>query len=483
MKIKRWLIISYILVILSPIIIGSLLFGWIREYSKDIALETYLKNTKSFSSYQERLDNPKFYIDSRKEYNILKEDEGDDAEIRLYNKYGHNIYSSGIESLDYILDKQTLYKDLYDIRLGYNSDTLKKPVFQDGEIVGFYEITLNKKDFIKGINRRTIIAIGLFILNFILVLFIVIKMINKKIDNPLKLLILSMKSFAAGENIKLDYKSKDEIGELILQFNQMKDQIEEKNFNLEREKSSKEYMISAISHDLKTPLTSIRAYAEIIRNNQAFKENGDTKRYEDIIIQKCDYMKDMLEDLHLYTLLTSDYEMDFVEVEGEELFQMILSGYKEMCLQNNLSYLEQIKINGSYLLDVKSTIRLMDNLITNAIKYGEEDSEVFVGIYSKEYPLPNDLDENIRREIEDLRGEDTVIIVQNTGVTISKDELENILEPFYKADNSRKSKEKGGTGLGLSIVKRIVERHKGGLKLISRDNTTTIIYTIKREDD
>lgn len=479
MKIKRWLIISYILVILSPIVTGTILFTWISNYDKDIKLENYLENTSRFSKYEEKLKDPKIYLDYSGDYDFLSEDDKNYAEIRLYNKYGYSIYSSGSKSMNYIVNKENLYKNFYDIKVGYKADSIRKPVFLDNQIIGIYEITLNKNDFVKEVNKRTLLAVGLFALNFIIVLFVAIKMIDKKINNPLKLLIHSMKRFAKGENIEIDYSSKDEIGELILKFDSMKDQIEENNYKLEIEKNSKEYMISAISHDLKTPLTSIRAYTEIIKDEAG---NEHTKKYEDIILQKCDYMKDMLEDLHLYTLLTSDYKGDFAEVEGEELFQMITSGYSEIFSQNKLDYQEEINIKGNYLVDVKSMIRLMDNLITNALKYSEDRGRVFLGIYSKEFPLSTILDSKTSKLIEDFKKEESCIIVQNTGKTISQEELKDILEPFYKADNSRSNK-KSGTGLGLSIVKKIIEKHKGRLKIISENNTTTVICTIKREDD
>ncbi|MGO1469375.1 MAG: sensor histidine kinase [Tissierella sp.] len=478
MKIKRWLIISYILVILSPILTGTLLFNWIRTYDREIQVQTYLENINRFSEYEKKLEDPKLYLDYKGKYELINEKDKDHVQINLYNRYGYNLYSSGLETLDYRLDKKVLYKDFYNMKTGYRADKLKKPVFLNNELVGVYEITLNKNDFVEEVNKRTIVAIGLFMGNFILVLFIVIRMINKKINNPLEGLIFSMKNFALGKNERIDYQSQDEIGELIHQFNLMKNEIEEKDINLEREKASKEHMISAISHDLKTPLTSIRAYTEIIKSD---KDEKDTKKYEDIIIGKCDYMKDMLENLQYYTLLTSDYKMDFVKVEGEEFFQMILSGYGDICKKNNLNYSEEILIDGSLKIDVNSMIRVMDNLITNAIKYSEKGGHIFVGVYSSNYNLGENLDEETRKELENFRGEDSLVIVKNTGKTIGKDELKTIFEPFYKADNSRKNIKKDGTGLGLSIVKSIIDKHGGRIKVLSEDNTTLLAYTIKGE--
>ena len=477
MKIKRWLIISYILVILSPILTGTVLFRWIRNYNQDIQLKDYLDNMERFGRYEVQLDDPDLYLNPPSEYKILSQEEKKNTEIKLYDSNGYNLYTSGIESMSFSLNKETLYKDLYEVKRGYKTESLKKPVFKDSEMVGLYQVTLTRNDLIRGINTRYIIALTIFGLHFLLVIFLVIKMINKKINNPLKLLIGSMEKFAEGENIQIEYGSEDEIGELIDQFNSMKDEIEEKNLNLEKEKASKEYMISAISHDLKTPLTSIRAYTEILKNEDE-KAGDPVEEYKDIIISKCDYMKDMLEDLYLYTLLTSDYSMEFVEVEGLEFFQMLFSGYGEVCTKNKLEYTSQIRAEGEYTVDVKSMMRVMDNLITNAVKYSSKGSEIFVGAYSKEFDLPERLGKDLKREVNEFRQESTVVIVQNRANNISKDEIGKIFEPFYKTDSSRNNMQKNGTGLGLSIVKMIVEKHGGNIEVISENNRITVVFTI-----
>lgn len=480
MKIKRWLIISYILVILSPILTGSILYNWIKTYNREIQLKDYLENMQNFGEYEKLLDDPKLYTNYSGEYNLISDEEKNYIEIKLYDNQGYNLYSSGIGSMNFKENREILYKDLYQIKRGYKADTFKKPVFKNGEIVGVYEIILARSDLIRGVNIRSILAMVLFGTHFIIVIFIVAKMINKKINNPLNLLIDSMKKFALGENVDVEYSSKDEIGELITQFNLMKEEIEEKNLSLKKEKESKEYMISAISHDLKTPLTSIRAYTEILKDN---RDKEDTNRYEDIIISKCDYMKDMLEDLYLYTLLNSDYNMDFVKVEGEEFFQMLLSGYREVSIKNNLNYKEDIKVKGEYSVDVKSMIRVMDNLFSNALRYSKSGGDIWIGVFSKEYKLPYYLDKDIKTQIDKFREKETIIIFKNTGSAIPKSQIENIFNPFYKADNSRNNSKKTGTGLGLSIVKNIIDRHNGKIKAISKDNSTFIIYTLKREDD
>src|SRR5699024_2106674 len=112
------------------------------------------------------------------------------------------------------------------------------------------------------------------------------------------------------------------------------------------QQKDKEYMIATLSHDLKTPLTSIRAYAEALE-----KEKGLTKEeyqsYNRVITEKATFMKEMLDDLLTYTLLQSpSYELDSVVVDGEEFFEMLLSDYERVCEQNKLSLHTSVHVSG-----------------------------------------------------------------------------------------------------------------------------------------
>lgn len=342
-----------------------------------------------------------------------------------------------------------------------------------------------RSNIIKGVNDATIKAIIIFTLVFITVLLCMIKFMNKKFNNPIQMLIKAMKAFPLGEESSIDYKANDEIGELINHFNYMKGEIIEKNNEIEKEQKSKEYMIAAISHDLKTPLTSIRAYAELM-NVQEEKNN----KYVKGILNKCDYMTNMLQDLLMYTILSSNYNMDFVDVEGEEFFEMLFSGYEELCKKNNINYLSEIKVNRNYKVDVKQMIRLVDNLVANAIRHTEKGKHIYIGAFSSQYELPNWVQGDDREKINSFRKSNTVIIVKNEGEEIPKEDIKRIIEPFYKGDRARNidrkklgtGLEKGGTGLGLSIVKLIIEKHGGEINILSSKDRGTLMVCVLKEE-
>lgn len=468
MKLKSWLISSYIIVMLIPIFSGALLYKWIESYNNDIELNTYINNISIFDKYDKKLQNFNLYINPTKNQNILDKNDKNTIEIELYDKDGIEIYSSTDSSVVLTKPRDQLYTGLYEVQHGYRADTIKKPVFKNNDLVGFYEIKAVRTEWIEGINERAIIAVALFVLVLMLVLYVVTKLINKKVNKPLSMLINVMGKYASGENVSIEHKTNDEIGELIKHFNNMR-------FELEKERKSKEYMTAAISHDLKTPLTSIRAYTEIISKDKNI-QNNDKTRYTSIILSKCDYMTQMLDDLLMYTVLASQYKMDFVDVEGQELFEMLFSDYEELCGKNEIIYKSEIDVNGSYKVDVKQMMRVMDNLVSNAIRHTEKGKTIYLGAFSCDINLPSWLgDECILQELDDFRRDGFIFIVKNEGKEISKEDIKKIFEPFYKVDNSRNKKSKSGTGLGLSVVKLIMDEHKGKIKVLSKNGNGTII--------
>lgn len=469
MRIKKWLTLSYITVVLIPILTGMMLFLWMKSYNEKTEIDDYINSIKKFEKYDKLLSSKEFYAYPFKEVDFIDEEDRNSTKIVIYDKNGIRLYSSINESVLYSVSKEQLYSNLYEIKHGFRADTLKKPVFDRGNIIGFYEVTILRTKIIQGVNSGTIVVISIFIIVFIAVLIWMIKLMDRKFNKPLLLLIDSIKDFAKGEETCINYMSKDEIGELINHFNDMKKKIKEKDYEIEREQKSKEYMIAAISHDLKTPLTSIRAYSELIIS----KAEETSKRYALSILNKCDYMSNMLEDLLMYTILSSNYIMDFVNVDGEEFFQMLLSGYEEVCEKSNINYNAEINVRGNYKVDVKQMIRIVDNLMSNAIKYTGEGKSIHMGAFSEEFSLPDWICEEEEKKLKEFRKNTAVILIKNQGEEIAKEDIDRILEPFYKVDNSRNKKV--GTGLGLSIVKLIINKHNGRMIISSSKESGTLI--------
>lgn len=207
---------------------------------------------------------------------------------------------------------------------------MKKPTLDHGSLIGFYEITVPREEWVDGVNQRTKWMLYGFIPFFILLYGGVWWMLERKLNRPLAALMNRMTAFARNEEGKpIDHRGDDEIGQLISHFQQMEQEVSEAQKRLQSEQQTKELMIASLGHDLKTPLTSIRAFTESLHLNYQITEH-QKQEYVSIILEKTDYMKKMVDDLTTYTLLQSaDYQIELVNVEGEEFFDMLLSGYEE----------------------------------------------------------------------------------------------------------------------------------------------------------
>src|SRR5699024_7896155 len=114
-----------------------------------------------------------------------------------------------------------------------------------------------------------------------------------------------------------------------------------------------------ISHDLKTPLTSIKAYAEAIGSNPNLSKE-EKEQYRQVILAKADYMQQMISDLNTHTLLQSkSYEMDMVAVDGEEFFEMLLAGYEPLCEEKQIELHVKAEVNASCVVSPKQLIRVV----------------------------------------------------------------------------------------------------------------------------
>jgi len=483
MKLKKWLSLSHLIIMLAPIITAAILFKVIVDYNKNNDLKDYLLIMSKFRVYEDKIQSPEIYNTKYlkgKDFVINKDENL--VLIELYSDVGEKIYTSN-ESSILFTPKQELYSDLYKVVTGYKAYTLKKPVFKDSTLIGFYKVTIARDSFVKNVNNKTIIAIICFIVVLIIIYAAVILLLNRRFNKPIKLLVQGMHNFATGNENTVKYENNDEIGEIITNFNIMKKEIEDKRKTIETEQKTKEYMISAISHDLKTPLTAVRAYSEAIIN----EKDLDIVKIKDkalVILNKSDYMQKMIDDLLIFNLLTTDYKMNFVEVEGHELFEMLFSGYEEACEKNEIKLSAEISLQGKYKVDVNQMTRVVDNLMSNALRYTPKNGNIYMGAFSMgDEKLTQWLTYKDIQELKLIKSEGFVLLIKNDGVSISKEDKDKVFLPFYQCDDSRSKKASTSVGLGLSIVNLVIERHDGEIRIFSEDNCTVFVCFIPQKSN
>ena len=258
-------------------------------------------------------------------------------------------------------------------------------------------------------------------------------------------------------------KDRSEIGELYQSYEDMRLTLKEsKEKMLENEKQNKE-LVSNISHDLKTPITSIKGYVEGIIDGVADTPEKMDRYIKTIYTKACD-MDRLISELtfysgidsnripyHFHCIRVTDYFNDCVEDVGLELEDKNIE----------LNYTNLLDPETQIIADPEQMKKVINNIIGNSIKYMDKEKGI-IDIRLLEDP------DSVRIEIED------------NGKGIAGKDLGNIFERFYRTDASRNSSQ-GGSGIGLSIVKKIIEDHGGYIWATSKEGEGTCINFVIRK--
>lgn len=288
--------------------------------------------------------------------------------------------------------------------------------------------------------------------------------IYRTVSEPISRLQKAARSIKEGNlDFELHSDSLDEIGELFRDFEEMriilKANAEEK---LAYDKESKE-LISNISHDLKTPLTTIKGYVEGIMDGVAdTPEKMD--RYIKTIYNKANEMDMLINELTLYSKIdTNRIPYNFSAVEADSYFSDCADdlGIELEAKGFHFRFQNDLERPCRIVIDPEQLRRVINNIVSNSVKYMDKE-EGEIGMYIA------DAGDRVRIDISD------------NGKGIAPKDLPYIFDRFYRAEISRNSS-KGGRGIGLAIVKKIVEEHGGTIWAQSEEKKgTTISFTVRK---
>ncbi|OBW51697.1 two-component sensor histidine kinase [Solibacillus silvestris] len=470
MKIKSWLLLTYLLVMILPLLALYGLYVSINDYYQDKSLDEYFEKWTVVSDIKDYLDNPSLYTINAN-YKEIEKLTSDQLMITLYSPNGKIYYSSNlINSLNGFESKSAVYKSLFEFKQNYETFVYKEPVYEDGKIKGVYKITLVRSEWLEQVNTKSLIVVTSLIVVMLLLYGAVVYMLNRRLNKPVKRLMEQMRAFAKDEATSPLPVKKDEIGELTESFQLMQQEITATRKKLALEQQQKEFMIASLSHDLKTPLTSIQAYAESLRHGNHTEK--DHQEYLQIIQSKSDYMKQLLDDLMMLTLLQSPtYELELVKVEGEEFFDMLLGDYEQISKEKGFEAKTTANVEGSYLVNPKQLMRVVDNVVANAWTYTNPGGAIYISAFE----TMNIPAWSTKRVADNFTEKGVYIVVQNSGVTISEQQCEQMFEPLYQFDVSRSHIGERGAGLGLSIAKQIIAKHNGTIKAKTQQEQLAIV--------
>lgn len=269
----------------------------------------------------------------------------------------------------------------------------------------------------------------------------------KEFTNPIIKITEATKKIAKGKfETRVDVKSKDEIGVLGKDVNDMAQQLG----NIEELRKD---FISNVSHELKTPIGIIRAYAELIRDINDEETKADNVS---IIVDESIRLNEMVEDILTLSKMESGYDkLNIENINLSTLIEDVLKRLEMLIEKKSINILLDYEDDQEIMCDYNKMFQVFYNIINNSINHSDENSEIII-------KTSNNEDKNI------------VIEIKDQGIGIPKSEIKHIWDRFYKVEKSRKRNE-SGTGLGMAIVKNILDLHGFNVEVESIVGVGTVV--------
>lgn len=329
--------------------------------------------------------------------------------------------------------------------------TVIMPVSNEMQISGYLSIHMPLSDLIT--EREAILRVVLLILGIIVALFMVLLVfISVSFQRPLTKIVAGAKEFAAGNlNHKIEVKSNDELGELGSTLNFMASELAKTG-------ESQRNFISNVSHDFRSPLTSIKGYVEAILDGTIPHEMQD--HYLEIVVNETKRLEKLTSGiLTLNDINAKKTSLDLTEFDINGMIKATAELFEGICTKRRISI--DLILAGSelsVLADYGKIQQVLYNLLDNAIKFSRDNSSI-------------EIETSIRRE-------KAYISVTDHGTGIPSGKLNKIWDRFYKVDASR-GRDTKGTGLGLAIVRDIIDAHGQTVNVVSTEGAgSTFEFTL-----
>lgn len=490
MKLKTRLIIAFITVISLPIMLTTLFILLLGQYQLSSIEKTYEitgTTVQSFSNpmkvmvqltekpYHELAEVAKTDCGILEDATYLEKFNNTLAKKKAYllvRKDKTIVYvGTDMEKAEHVIPQLPSYGDSdttseNGVYLGGEAQVLVKQVdFKyDDDSKGSAFIVTDVSNVIPEVQEFAVDIIGVIVIVLTLTASLLIFWIYRAVMQPLG------KMQAAAKNIKegnLDFEIKgdtdDELGRLCQDFEEMRKRLkanaEEK---LAFDKENKE-LISNISHDLKTPVTAIKGYAEGIMDGVADTPEKMDK-YIRTIYNKASEMNTLINELTLYSQIdTNRIPYNFNTIPVNAYFDDCAEDLALELESKNVEfgYFNYVEGDSKIIADAEQVKRVINNIVNNSLKYMDKEKG------------------KINLRVKDV-GDFIQVELEDNGKGIAGKDITNIFDRFYRTDASRNSS-KGGSGIGLSIVKKIVEEHGGKIWATSREGTGTTMYFVLRK--
>lgn len=325
-------------------------------------------------------------------------------------------------------------------------------IVSDGDVIGYTFAQTQT-----GVQSLALAVIRIFLLSALACLmlaFICIWHLTKKMVTPLQQMSAAAKQFAIGDfSYRVKVRGCDELADLGIAFNDMADA-------LDKTESSRASFVANVSHELKTPMTSIAGFIDGILDGTIPKEkqnyylglvSTEVRRLSRLVVAM----------LNMSKIESGEFQMKPNNYDISDQIIRILLTFEQKIEKKNIEIIGLEDLQPQYIVaDPDMIYQVIYNLFDNAVKFTNEDGFIKV-------------------TLEDL-GSQIRVSIKNSGAGIKAEELSRVFERFYKVDKSR-SLDAKGAGLGLYIVKMMVEMHSGRIYAKSEDeNTAEFVFTLPK---
>lgn len=247
-----------------------------------------------------------------------------------------------------------------------------------------------------------------------------------------------------------------QLHDVELELNQIIQQMQHNQQIAREAEQRKNDMIVYMAHDLKTPLTSVIGYLNLLTDEREIS-SGTREKYLGIALRKSQRLEELLNEFFEMTKYNFSSQMlSLSKVNLSMMLEQLLCEFQPIFDQKQLWCRTDIVPDLYLNCDVEKLERVLDNLLRNAYNYCYKNSEIYVALAAGTAGVSDGV----------------VLTVRNSGRTIPKAQLEHLFEQFFRLDPSRSS-ETGGSGLGLAIAREIVRQHGGEISCRSEDETVT----------
>ncbi|MEI4603247.1 HAMP domain-containing sensor histidine kinase [Bacillus cereus] len=325
-----------------------------------------------------------------------------------------------------------------------------------------YEYTFSDKneEYVYVFYKILLTTIVLFFVFFSMNVYIFSRQIARKITRPLDKLATGFEEIASGKYDKrLNYETYFELMQIQHSFNVMSEKLDKIEKEKKRLEETKQKMLVDLSHDLRTPITTVQGYIEALQLG-IITEKSERERTLNVIYNKIRIIAVLTEDIfELSKLEHSDYPFEVHPTDVSEFIRELLVEYydlfqaKRLILQYQIPSKEVIAPINNRLL-----YRAISNIISNALQYNTAGTTVFVSLIEDESKV--------------------YINIIDNGIGIPEDMKQSIFDAFVRVDDSRENN--GGSGLGLTIAKHIVEKHGGKISLESAKKRTIFCISLPK---